>query len=278
MYFFRKYKERMIVAAVAIILLIVIGNTNRERLDISSVERITGNLLSPISRGVTFAREGIGGLFSSVGEVFHAKEENEILREELVRLESENRDLHNIIGKTDYLKREKELVDSTLLNIVKGQVIGKEPGNWYDRFTIDVGLRDGVVQGATVVQGVEVEQNLYQEGIVGRVVDVGDNWAKVTSIIDELNSVSFKIIRTQDGGVLSGSIDSTLEGYLFDYEADVIVGDKLFTSGLGGVYAKDIYIGEVTEIMTSQEELTKRIVVDPAVNFRKLYNVFVITD
>ena len=278
MHFLRKYKERMIVIAIAIILLIVIGQTSKERISLSGIERLTGNILSPLTGGVTSAREGIAGFFSSIGDTFQARKENELLKDEIKKLQSENRDLLNIIGKTDYLKNELELERSTELDLTKGKVIGKEPGNWFDRFTINLGSDDGIIKGATVVQGVEVEQELYQEGLVGRVVDVGDNWAKITTVIDELSSVSFKIIRTQDGGVLSGSVDSLLEGYLFDFEADVIVGDKLYTSGLGGVYTDGVYIGEVTEIRTSQEELTKTIVVEPAVDFKKLYNVFVIVN
>lgn len=278
MRFLRRYKERMIVVAIAIILLIVIGQTSKERVSLSGLERLTGNILSPLTGGVASAREGISGFFSSIGDTFKAREENELLRDEITKLQAENRDLLNIIGKTDYLKNELELERATELDLIKGKVIGKEPGNWFDRFTINLGLDDGVIKGSTVVQGVEVEQQLYQEGIVGRVVDVGDNWAKVTTVIDELNSVSFRIVRTQDGGILSGSVDSQLEGYLFDFEADVIVGDKLYTSGLGGVYTEGVYIGEVAEIRTSQEELTKTIVVDPAVDFKKLYNVFVIVN
>jgi rod shape-determining protein MreC len=278
MHFLRRYKERMIVMAIAIILLIVIGQTSKERVSLSGIERLTGNILSPLTGGVTYAREGIAGFFSSIGDTFQAKEDNELLKDEIKKLQSENRDLLDIIGKTDYLKNELELERATELNLIKGKVIGKEPGNWFDRFTINLGSDDGVIKGATVVQGVEVEQELYQEGLVGRVVDVGDDWAKITTVIDELSSVSFKIIRTQDGGVISGSIDSSLEGYLFDFEADVIVGDKLYTSGLGGIYTEGVYIGEVTEIRTSQEELTKTIVVEPAVNFKKLYNVFVIAN
>ncbi len=278
MHFLRKYKERMIVISIAIILLIVIGQTSKERVSLSGIERLTGNILSPLTSGVNSAREGIAGFFSSIGDTFQAREENELLKDEIKKLQSENRDLLNIIGKTDYLKNELELEKSTELNLIKGKVVGKEPGNWFDRFTINLGSDDGIIKGATVVQGVEVEQELYQEGLVGRVVDVGDNWAKVTTVIDELSSVSFKIIRTQDGGVLSGSVDSLLQGYLFNFEADVIVGDKLYSSGLGGVYNSDVYIGEVTEIKTSQEELTKTIVVQPAVDFKKLYNVFVIVN
>ena len=100
--------------------------------------------------------------------------------------------------------------------------------------------------------------------------------SKVITIIDELNSISFKAIRTQDGGILSGDIKGTLGGYLFDNKADIIVGDKLYTSGIGGTFLKDIYIGEVSEVYSDEEELTKKIIVTPAINFKKIYNVFVI--
>lgn len=170
------------------------------------------------------------------------KEENDQLKEKITALESENRDLENIIGKTDYLRNEAKLIESTNHKIISAEITSKEPSNWYDRFVINKGLKDGIVKGATVVQGVEIEQNLFQEGVVGRVVDVGSNWSKVITIIDELNSISFKVIRTQDGGILSGDVNRSINGYFFDNKADVILGDKLYTSGLGGSYIKDIYI------------------------------------
>ena len=137
--------------------------------------------------------------------------------------------------------------------------------------------------GDTIVAGFEVEQNLVQEGIVGRVVDVGDNWAKVITIIDEINKISFKNIRTQDGGILNGSIldgniDGVISGYLFDSKSDVIVGDKLYTSGLGGTFIKDIYIGEVEEVIDDEEDLVKKIIVKPAINFKKLQRVLIISN
>lgn len=278
MYFFKKYKERMVVALVTIILLTVIGFTNNERDVITKAEKLVGNILTPVSK-VTFSiGKNVSNFFSSIFDFINVKEENDKLKEQVTALESEIRDLENIIGKTDYLKNEAEIQNNSKHNIILSQIVGKEPGNWYDRFTIDKGLKDGIVKGATVIQGIEIEQGVFQEGIVGRVVDVGDNWAKVITIIDELNSISFKIIRTQDGGVLSGSVDGTISGYLFDNKADVIVGDKLYTSGLGGTYKKDIYIGEVSDVESDEEELTKRITITPAINFKKVYKVFVIVD
>ena len=171
---------------------------------------------------------------------------------------------------------------NTNYSLIPAQVIGKEPGNWFDRFIIDKGSKDGVKKGDTVIQATETEDNIIQEGIVGRVVEVGDNWAKVISIIDENSKVSFKVIRTQDGGVISGNVDDKLNGklngYLFDAKADIMKGDKLFTSGLGGIFVKDLYIGEITDVIKKDEKLMKNIDIEPAVDFKKLYRVFIISN
>ena len=276
MYFFRKYKERMIVTLVAIILLIIIGITNNNREEMTFFEKRVGGFLSPITNISSWMTNGIGSSFNSIKETFDAKNENILLREQILMLESENRDLNNIIGKTDYLKKEQEMLKQSNYSFIKAHVSAKESGNWYDKFTIDKGSVDGIQKDDTVIAATEVEDSIYQEGLVGKVLDVGANWAKVVTIIDELNSVSFKIIRTGDGGVVSGTLESSLDGFLYDFGADVILGDKLYTSGLGGVYIKDLYLGEVSEILINQEELTKRIIIKPAIDFKKIYNVYII--
>lgn len=228
---------------VAIVLLFIIGYTSKDRISITFGEKFIGNLLTPVSKVSFTVTKNVNNFFGSVFNIFKIKKENEELKIKVAELENENRDLTNIIGKTDYLKNELSIIESTNYNLVLSNIVSKEPGNWYSRFNIDKGLKDGITKGATVVQGIEIEHGIVEEGIVGRVVDVGPNWAKIISVIDELNSISFKIIRTQDGGVLSGSIkgEGVLSGYLFDNKADVIVGDKLYTSGLGGAFIKDIY-------------------------------------
>lgn len=276
MYFFKKYKEKIFVIVIAIILIVTIGLTSRRSEPMSKFESLLGGILTPLNKVTNSLMKGISGVVTSVNDTINAKEENEILKMEIEKLESENRDLRNIIGKSEYLIKEEKLLETTKYNLVKAEVIGREPGNWFDVFTIDKGKNDGLEIGDTVIEAVEIDNNVYQEGLVGRIVDTGDNWAKVVSITNEKNSVAFKIIRTQDGGIISGSSDNIIEGLLFDYETDVIIGDLVYTSGLGEVYKKDIFIGEVIDIINNQEELSKKIVINPAVNFKKLYNVYVI--
>lgn len=278
MLFFKKYKNRMIVALIAIILIVIIGITNSERLKLTGIERFIGNVFSPVQKVVFSIGRNVSDFFVSIKDIFNLMEENEQLKLKILELEEENRKYEDLIGKSEYLINEKRLLDSTSYNLISAQVVGKEPGNWFNRFTIDRGLKDGVEKGDTVIQAVQVDGEIVQEGVVGRIVEVGDNWAKVISIIDENNNISFKVIRTQDGGIVSGSIDGKLSGYLFDSKADIMKGDKLFSSGLGGVYLEDLYIGEITNVIKKDEDLEKRIEVKPAVDFKKIYKVYVILD
>ncbi len=278
MYFLRKHKNKMIVISVTIILIIIMGFTKNERQDVSTIENVVGNSVMPINKVGSEVRNKSSNFFSIFSNLSNLLEENEELKLEIARLEEINRDQENIIGKHEHLKKEVELLENSDYNMLYSDIVSKEPGNWYDVFIIDKGKKDGVKKDDTVIQAIEYDGNIIKEGLVGRVAEVGDNWAKVISVVDELNKVSFKTLRTQDGGVISGSLDNKLEGYLFDNKAEVVVGDKLYTSGIGSKFEKDIYIGEIKEIIDVEEELTKKIVVEPAVDFKKIYKVFVIRD
>lgn len=278
MYFLKKYKNGMMVALVTIILFVIIGKTGENRDKISKAETVVMNTILPVNSFTSKIREGIFNRFSSLKNISNMAEENKELKNQISKLEEENRDLKNIIGKSDYLKDEIELLNKTDLNLVPGSIISKEPGNWYNTFVIDKGKRDGIKKGNTVVQGVKINDRGIKEGIVGRVYEVNENSAKVTSIIDESSNISFKTIRTQDGGVISGNLDSSLTGYLFDRDADVKVGDKLYTSGLGGVFKEDMYIGSIEKVINAEDELMKRINIKPAIDFKKLYKVLVVIE
>jgi len=278
MSFFSKNKERMMVTAVAIILIVLIGVTSAERLGLSKFEKAIGSILTPIGRMFNSAGKPFADFFSNIKDIANLKDENESLKAQVALLEEQNRNNLNIIGKFDYLRKEVKLLEDTKFDLVESHVVGKESGKWFHRFTINKGSKDNIKKYDTVIQGVEIEQGVVIEGVIGRVIDVGPNFAKIVTIVDELNSIAFKAIRTQDGGIISGSIDGEISGFLFDNKADIIKGDKLFTSGLGGVYKDEIYIGDVEEVISDDEDLMKKIIVNPAIDFKKLYKVYVISN
>jgi rod shape-determining protein MreC len=276
MTFLKKIKGRMVVAVVTIILIVIIGITASGRDNVTAVENFLGKLITPVQKFFYNGGESVATTFKSIGSITQLNEENAELKEEISKLRNQIRNYEDIISKSDYLRNEAILKEKTELNLVDAQIIGKDPGNWFDRFVIDKGSQDGIKKGDAVIQGVEVDGDTIVEGLVGRVIEVGDNWAKVISIIDEGSNASIKIIRTQDGGIIKGDFEGNLSGYLFDAKADVVKGDKLLTSGLGGIFVKDLYIGEISEVTKKSDDLLVNIKVNPAVNFNKLHDVFVI--
>lgn len=266
----------MIVTIVAIILIIIIGITASDRDKITYFESLIGNIITPIQKVFYNSGESVVGTVKSIGSIAQLRDENSNLKEENAKLKEQVRNYEDIISKTDYLRNAAILKEKTEYNLVETQIIGKDPGNWFDRFVIDKGAKDGIKKGDAVIQGIEVDGNTIEEGLVGRITEVGDDWSKVIAIVDVGSNLSFNVIRTQDGGIIKGDSEGNISGYLFDTKADIVKGDKLLTSGLGGVFIKGLYIGEISEVTKNSDDLLVNIEVKPAVNFNKLQNVFVI--
>jgi len=248
------------------------GITMGGRSNITYVERLTGNIITPINKVFSSMGNFVSGRVTPVLEVWNIKDENDSLRAENESLKTE---LMEYTLDSKELAELRELRDSLnyldrmrIDNYVSCSVISKDTGNWYNMFLIDAGLSDGVTKNSTVMNG---------DGLIGLVYEAGDNWAKVISIIDNNSSIGFEMRRVDDDfdGLITGSVNSVIKGQLFDPQAEVIVGDKIMTSGVG-LYPKGILIGEIKEVIIDQNELLKEVVVEPSVNFKRLNKILVI--
>ncbi|MCI5997759.1 MAG: rod shape-determining protein MreC [Peptoniphilaceae bacterium] len=205
------------------------------------------------------------------------REENENLKAENIELKEKLTNMENVISKEDFLKNEYELYKSMSDKLMKSHIVGRDVNSLFVRFSIDRGSKDGVSVGDIVVQGAQGDENKnYIEAVVGKVVEVGYNWSKVSSLVDSTSNISFKVVRTQTYGVISGQENNYLSGFMYKSDAEVEVGDKLVTSGIGGIFPKDLYIGEVVEMKSSVNNLEKLVYVKSPVDFSKLYRVFVL--
>lgn len=266
-----KSKSAMIVAIVAIILIIIAGVTSKQRENITAIEKWIGNIITPVQNVFNSGVNKVENNISSIANLKNLKTENEELKKEVESLKEEILDLNISRTELEELKNLKYALnyieDDKKQNTVSASLIGKEPGNWFNIFTINAGKNAGIRKDNIV---------LNSDGLIGRIYEVGDNWSKVISIIDSNSSVSFEIMRDSSlQGIVSGSINNEITGYLFDPLADIIVGDKIITSGLG-TYPEGIMIGEVIEVDKSEDNLLKTIKVEPSVDFRRITKVLVI--
>ena len=122
-------------------------------------------------------------------------------------------------------------------------------------------------------------------GLVGKVTDVGATWCKVTSIIDGSMNVSVMVERTRDNGIVKGSLAVGSDGYNLELSylpsgSDLVPGDKIVTSGLGGgSYPKAISVGIVTEVIRRTDDSEMRnAIVEPSVDFLHLEEVMVLIE
>lgn len=232
-----------------------------------------GYVIVPFQRGIS----SVGGWFSTraeeLSQIRSLLSENEALKQQVAELTAENIQLQQEKYELNTLQALYE-IDEQYAGYDKtgARIIARDSGNWYQSFTIDKGSDDGIA----------VDMNVMAEGgLVGRVIAVGPNWAKVVSIISDNNNVSGKILSTGDNLIVSGDLELMQQGVirfsqLLDSADTVAEGDKIVTSSISDKYLPGILIGYVSEITLDSNKLTKSGTVTPAVDFEHLEEVLVI--
>ena len=239
------YREHFRVVIAGIILMLLLGLTVASYVSRGSnswlgiqLERVSVFLQEPINDaenwiGVTF--KGIFQFRKLIAENEILSEENAKLRKELIEQSLLKEDLADLRQLTEALNYIDPTEDYTY---VTAKVIAMDGSNRYRIFTINAGTEQGVRKNSAVING---------DGLVGRILDVGPDWAKVISIIDENNDVSFQVLRDIDLiGILSGDGKGKIAGYMLDESAAVIEGDMLVTSGME-IYPQGIPIGKISK-------------------------------
>lgn len=232
-----------------------------------------GYVVVPFQRGIS----SVGGWFSTraeeLSQIRSLLSENESLKQQVAELTAENIQLQQEKYELNTLQALYE-IDEQYAGYDKtgARIIARDSGNWYQSFTIDKGSGDGIA----------VDMNVMAEGgLVGRVIAVGPNWAKVVSIISDNNNVSGKVLSTGDNLIVSGDLELMQQGVirfsqLLDSADTVAEGDKIVTSSISDKYLPGILIGYVSEITLDSNKLTKSGTVIPAVDFEHLEEVLVI--
>lgn len=274
-----KNKKIIITIIIISLVLTIILVTNKKK-NMFGVEKYIGGVFTPIEKGISGAKNFLKEKTKFLDNKEEILSKNEKLEKENLKLKNENIEMGKIIGKKDYLRDEYELSKNSKYNFIPAKVIAKESENWFERFKVDKGKKDGVKVGDNVILGSQTkdkDKDVIEEGLVGRVTEVGNTWSKVTAIIDPKNNISFNAVNTRDSGILKGNTKGKLEGYMLDHKSKIKKGTKLVSTGVSGVYKEGIYIGEVTKVVRNKGDLKVSVEVDPSINFSKIYDIFIIT-
>lgn len=271
----RGSKFKFIFVLISIILtFVLISYTSGATRKVTLFENIISRLTILPQDGFVYLKKWISNDSSFFNQIDDLEELNEELRKENEELKALLADYEVVKASNEILKEETKLANSYPdYDVVIANIIADSSSNWEEVYVINKGERDGVLPNMAVI---------CTNGLVGYVESTTTSTAKVVSILDAGNAVSARSTRTRDAVVCKGNIslkdNEQLKISSIPFGVELLEGDKIETSGMGGRYPKGIAIGEVVSFVTKKNPTENEAIVQTYVDFNKLETVAVIVE
>ena len=238
-------------------------------------QEVLGVVLYPFQWTSARISDSVNHVWEKYRKFDDVQQENETLR-------AENKELRD--KQVEYDRMEAELRAYKELEEIQAQnpentyqsafIIGRDTMDIFGGFTIDVGTMHGVERGDVV---------LSDDGyLVGIVREAGLTNCKIMTILHPSFAAAAAISRTRDNGILAGDANYAGDGLCtmtnLPRHMEIQVEDQIITTGLGGVFPKDILVGTVKELNPEPSGKSVMAVVQPGADVLSLTHVFVLTD
>jgi len=178
-------------------------------------------------------------------------EENKRLSEEVIYLQAKQVDLENLEQENRHLRDQLDFYNRQKHTLISCQVTARTISGWWQSLRLDKGRAQGVEANRAVIS---------PDGLVGRTDEVSAYSADVLLLSDPACKVSARVSRTGSFGLVTGH-GVNAQGYpvarmqFIHKDAPVRAGDAVVTSGLGGVFPKNILIGYIERVSTEEAGL-----------------------
>ena len=267
--FFKGTGFKILIAIILIMLGLILFTASVDVPVLTSALSFITTPIQKISTNITNA----AGYITDRKSVEELQGQVESLEKEVKELRELTIDYYDIKHENAQLVKHFDLKQKdTSLKIVPSSIIGRDPNENFYSFTIDEGSISGISVNDPVIT---------DKGLVGWVYSVSANSCKVKSILSPETNVGVVDIRTGDSGVIKGSVqlaDSNLARLTYiSAQNDLKEGDMLVTSGLSGMYPKDLQVGKIKELAYDSFDASLYAVVEPFEDIINMKEVFVIT-
>jgi rod shape-determining protein MreC len=272
MSFLQRYRD-IIVCIVALVVPFFFLKANlKDSTRVTAMDRVILTLSTPIQFAATAAAQVVGKVWSDYFYLVDLKKENERLRFESQRLKADNNLCLETTTEVRRLRQMLTFKETFRGDLLAARVVGRGTSEQFRivRIRIDRGP-DTVAKGMPVVTF---------DGLVGQVSRFVGQYSDVLLTVDRKSQVPVVVQRNGAQGILRGT--GELDRYTCDVEYllrsdEVREGDQLFTSGAGGKFPEGILAGRIVSVQRENMGLFQKVVVEPAVNFSRVEEVFVIT-
>ena len=261
-------------ALIVVVIVLVVTTYNSKKTAASVVQNVAAAVAEPAVEGTYKASSGIKDFFQRIFALRQVDKDYEELKSRVAELEIENQLMESLQTENQRLTELLGFVeDNPQYKYISARVIAKDPGSWFMEFTINRGTDDGVEVDMAVAN---------QYGLIGRIIETTKTTAQVITIIDTRSAAAAVVERSRDQGMVQGasdpeSVNPVCHLNLLPNDADLIPGDIVLSSSLGGIFPKGIIIGEIQEVVEESGSVSYA-KITPAVDFRRIEEVLIITE
>lgn len=262
-------RRNRILLSSALCLLVAVGlalRTSRAPTRSDTLGRVFLEVMAPLQKGTTAVGRGVSGSWQGVTSLFHARDDNVVLRGRVRELQQELDHLTEVDLENQRLRRLLGFREALRGQTLTARVIGRDALGRPRTLVIDRGEADGVTKGNAV---------LAPEGVVGQVFLASRHAARVLLVSDQNSGVDALVQRTRARGIVQGTPDGACILKYAKRTEDVQVGDAIVTSGLDGIFPKGLPVGVVTSVDKRGQGLFHIPEIAPRVEFERLEEVLV---
>ena len=270
--FFRKNGLMVVIAA---LLLTAAVSITSAFLPVNPVTNLLGLITTPFRAAATAVTGWGQGIWSYATEYDDLQNRVQELERQVAQMEQENREATQALQENERLRTLLDLREKRRDFVFESATVtGRTTTSWTATLTISKGTVHGVEEGDCVIT--------ETGSLVGVISQAGLNWSTVTTVLDPNISVGALLFRTGEDGILEGDLTLMAQGkcrlsYL-SAQAELVSGDEVLTSGMGGKYPSGLVIGTVEQVHTTPSGVEQYAVLEPAADLERLAEVFVIKD
>jgi len=269
LFFLRRHHLLIFIIALLFSALVLMSLRVKQRSGVEFFDALWLELCSPFQRTATFVIKTVQGVFHRYVFLVHLEKETTVLKKRMAELQEENHQLKEAALANERLRKLLDFREKVPTSMVGAEVIGRDPSSWFKSVTINKGERDGVRKGMAVIA---------PEGVIGQILKVSPHYSVVLLITDYNSAIDGVIQRTRGKAIVEGRGENRCQlKYLLRTE-EVVAGDVIVTSGLGGNFPKGLMVGEIRKVEKEGHGIFQYAELVPCVDLTKLEEVFVITE